>query len=93
MQGHRNGGPPSQLPDPDSLEYHVQKVVLLELVVDPPRAGARLSTLIRKLDIPAFSVEPAIAALEAIGLAARDEDTVRATPPARHFEYLWPVMP
>ena len=65
--------------------------MLLELVVDPPPAGDRLSTLARSLDIPGFSVEPAVAALEAIGLAARDDDTVRATPPARYFEYLWPV--
>ena len=92
MQDHRNGGPPSRLPDPGSLEYRSQKLVLLELVVDPPRAGDRLSTLVRSLDIPGFSVEPAIAALEAIGLAARDDDTVRATPPAQYFEYLWPVM-
>ena len=92
MHDHRSGGPLRPLPDPGSLEYHSQKLVLLELVVDPPLAGDRLCTLVRSLDIPSFSVEPAVAALEAIGLAARGDDTVRATPPAQYFEYLWPVM-
>ena len=40
MHAHRNGGPPSGLPDPESLGYHAQKVVLAELVIDPPCAAA-----------------------------------------------------
>ena len=40
MRVHRNGGPPSGLPDRESLGYHAQKVVLAELVIDPPCAAA-----------------------------------------------------
>ena len=91
MQGHGNGGPPIRLPDPHRLEYQAQKLVLLELVVDPPCAGDRLGALIERLALPPHAVEPAVVALEGIGLAARQEDVVRATPTARYFEHLWPV--
>ena len=37
MHHHRNGGPPSPLPDPFSLEYRAQKIVLLELEEAPRR--------------------------------------------------------
>ena len=92
MHDHRNGEQPSRLPYPDSLEYRAQKLVLLELVVDAPRAGDPLSRLMRLLPVPGSSIEPAIAALESVGLARREADIVRATSPARYFEYLWPVM-
>ena len=92
MHHHRNGGPPSPLPDPYSVEYQAQKIVLLELVVDPPEAGDRLDALIERLGLPSDAVEPAVFALEVIGLAERDMDVVRASPPARYFEYLWPVL-
>ena len=92
MHHHRNGGPPSRLPDPYSLEYHAQKIVLLELVVDPPDEGDRLAELVGRLGLPPDAVEPAVLALDAIGLAERDVDVVRASLPARYFEYLWPVL-
>ena len=92
MRHHRNGGSPSRLPDPYSLEYHAQKIVLLELVVDPPDDGDRLAELIERLGLPPDSVEPAVSALEVIGLVAREDDVVRATRAARYFEYLWPVL-
>ena len=92
MHHHRNGGPPSRLPDPYSVEYHAKKIVLLELVVDPPDSGDRLTALIERLGLPPDSVEPAVLALEVIGLAERDVVVVRASLPARYFEYLWPVL-
>jgi hypothetical protein len=92
MHHHRNGGPPSRLPDPYSVEYHAQKIVLLELVVDPPDAGDRLAELIERLGLPPGSVGPAVSALEVIGLASREDDVVRATLAARYFEYLWPAL-
>ena len=92
MQGHRNGGRPSRLPDPDSVEYRAQKVVLLELVVTPPPDGDHLDYFVERLPIPAHSIEPALAALERAGLAIRHGDISRATPPALYFEHLWPVM-
>ena len=61
MQRHRNGGRPSRLPDPDSLEYRAQKVVLLELVVTPPLAGDHLDYLVERLPIRSHSIEPALA--------------------------------
>ena len=92
MHRNRNGGPPSRLPDPDSLDYYAQKVVLLELVVTPPSVGDRVDELIARLPAPSWSIEPAVASLEAVGLAVRDGDVVRASAPALYFEYLWPVM-
>ena len=92
MRHHRNGGPPGPQPDPYSLEYRAQKIMLLELVVDPPDEGDRLAELIERLGLPPNSVEPAVSALEVIGLAAREDDVVRATLAARYFEYLWPVL-
>jgi hypothetical protein len=92
MQGNRNGGPPAELPDPDSLEYRAQKVVLLELVVRPPAEGDRIDDLIDRLCVPGEAIAPAIAALEVAGLAERDDDVARASPAALYFEHLWPVM-
>ncbi len=92
MQGHRNGGRPIRLPDPYSLEYRAQRIVLLELVVDPPADGDRLGELMARLGLPPEAVEPAVTALEVIGLARIREDVVRAPPPARYFEHLWPVL-
>jgi len=92
MPGHRNGGRPIRLPDPYSLEFRAQRIVLLELVVDPPADGDRLGALMERLGLPPGAVEPAVAALEVIGLARLREGVVRATPPARYFEHLWPVL-
>jgi hypothetical protein len=92
MQGHRNGGRPCRLPDPDSLEYRAQKVVLLELVVSPPAEGDHLDYLVARLPLPDHSIKPAIAALECAGLAVRNGDITSASAPALYFEYLWPVM-
>ncbi len=91
MQDHRNGGVPARPPDPDSVEYRAQRIVLLELVVRPPKEGDRLGELIALLDLPPHSVEPAVAALELVGLAERQGDVVRASLAANYFEYLWPV--
>ena len=92
MQDQRNGGSPTRLPDPDSLEYRAQKVVLLELVVTPPAEGDRIDELIDRLCRPGDAIVPAIAALEAAGLAERDGEVARASAAALYFEHLWPVM-
>ena len=93
MQRHRNEGPRPRLPDHDSLEYRAQKTVLLELVVTAPPQGDSLAYLFERLPIPDQSIEPAIAALELAGLAIRDGNLTRASPPALYFEHLWPVRP
>jgi hypothetical protein len=92
MHGNRNGGPPSGLPDPESLGYHAQKVVLAELVIDPPDKGTSLDYLRNCLSLPPDTIEPALGALQVAGLAARRGDLARASVPARYFEHLWPVM-
>jgi hypothetical protein len=92
MHGHRNEGPPTRLPDPASLEYRAQKVVLLELVVTPPAEGDRVDELMDRLCVPGDAIVPAIAALENAGLAKRDGDIARASAAALYFEHLWPVM-
>jgi hypothetical protein len=89
---HGNGGPPTGLPDPDSLGYHAQKVVLAELVIDPPDEGSSLDYLRDRLPLPPDAIEPALGALQIVGLAARRGDLARASAPARYFEYLWPML-
>ncbi len=37
MPLNRNGAPLHGLPDPTGFGYHAQKVILAELVIDPPR--------------------------------------------------------
>ena len=91
MHDHRNGEPPTRLPDPQGAEYRAQKIVLLELVVYPPAAGDRLDELRARLGIPPESVEPAATALELVGLVERLGDVVHSTPAASYFAYLWPV--
>ena len=78
MQDQRNGGVPTRPPDRDNLDYRAQRIVLLELVVGPPDDWDRLDDLIDRLELPAYSIEPAIAALELVGLAERQGDVVRA---------------
>ncbi len=92
MHAHGNGGPPSGLPHPASLGYYAQKVVLAELVIDPPDEGSDLGYLRDRLPVPPDMIEPALASLQVAGLAARRGDLARASAPAGYFEYLWPVM-
>jgi hypothetical protein len=90
MHGHPNGGPPLRLPDPGSLEHTAQKLVLLELVVDPPAAGDRLDGLCKALGLADVDAADAVAALATVRLAERRGDVVLATWAARYFEHLWP---
>jgi len=92
MHAHGNGGPPTGLTDTASLGYHAQKVVLAELVIDPPAEGSSLVYLRDRLPLPPHAIEPALGVLEVVGLAARRGELARASAPARYFEYLWPVM-
>jgi hypothetical protein len=91
MQGNRNEGPPVGLPDPASVEYRAQKLVLLELAVDPPEEGDRIDDLIDRLPLAGHAVVAAITALEAAGLAERHGEVARASAATLYFEYLWPV--
>lgn len=93
MHGNRNGGPPLRLPDPASLQYTAQRLVLLELVVDPPAGGDRFDELCEAIELADVDAHEALAALAAAGLADQGADVVLASPAARYFEHLWPVTP
>ena len=93
MQGNRNGGPPLRLPDPASLQYTAQRLVVLELVVDPPAAGDRFDDLCEWVGLADVDGRDAVDALAAVGLAERRTDVVIASAAARYFEHLWPVKP
>jgi hypothetical protein len=69
----------------------MQRLVLLELVVDPPDVPERLDELADRLAEPLEAVIAAGRALEAAGLAVHAGDTLAAAPPARYFEALWPI--
>ena len=81
------------LPDPASPGYEAQRLILAELVVDAPEEGDELAYLRDRVGVAPATIEPAVAALEAVGLARRDGSRVRATWPARYFAHLCPVRP
>ena len=87
MHSHRT----ATAPVPGTPEHRTQRLVLLELVVDPPRVPERLDDLASRLAEPADEVRAAGAALEAAGLAVQEDDAVAAAGPARYFEALWPI--
>ena len=85
MHGNRNGGPPLRRPDPGSLQYTVQGLVLLELVVDPPVGGDRFDDLCEPVGLADVDGRDAVDALAAVGLAEQWTDVVIATTAARYF--------
>jgi hypothetical protein len=93
MQGNRNGGPPLRLPDPASVQYTAQRLVLLELVVDPPAAGDRFDDLCEAVGLSDVDAHAALGALATAGLTEQEGDVVIASTAARYFEHLWPVRP
>jgi hypothetical protein len=93
MPDQGNRGPQSALPDVGSPDWWAQRVVLAELVVTPPSGGDTLSYLREYLPIEPDAVEPAIAALEGVGLVTRYREIVRATAVAKYVEHLWPIRP
>ncbi len=91
MHADRNGGPPMALPDPDSVEYHAERLVLIELCVDPPARVDELDVLGHILELSPRETAAAVAVLERVGLARRDGTVIRATETARYFEHLCPI--
>lgn len=84
--------PLADAPSPRSAAYRAQKLVLRELVVDPPAEGDALSVLIERLEIEPRVARMAVDGLVRAGLAEQQSGLVRASCPARYFEFLWPVM-
>ncbi|HEX8101500.1 MAG TPA: hypothetical protein VF533_02720 [Solirubrobacteraceae bacterium] len=79
------------LPDPDSVEYHAERLVLIELCVDPPARGDEIDVLGHILQLSPRETAAAVAVLEYVGLARRDGTVIRATESARYFEHLCPI--
>jgi hypothetical protein len=88
MQRHRSAGPDPLAPAPGTYAAIVQRAVLLELIVDPPPYGDRLSALAHALEHPLAAVAAAAADLAVVGLATRDGEVVRATVAGHRFESL-----
>jgi hypothetical protein len=78
-------------PDAGTPEYRTQRLVLLELLVDPPAALEPLDELAVRLREPAAAVRAAGAALAAAGLAVQAGECVGAAATARYFDALWPI--
>jgi predicted transcriptional regulator len=76
---------------PGTAAFDDQRLLLLELLVDPPADGDAIAELAVVLDRPADAVAAASAALARAGLAESAGDRVRASPAALAFEALWPV--
>ena len=91
MQPHRIAGPSPLARSETPTELRAQRVVLLELLVDPPPGGDRLPDLERRLGLAPGEVERAVTALVEAGLARRRRDVVRPSPVARRFDALWPI--
>ena len=71
--------------------HRLQRLVLLELLVDPPAEPEPLSKIARRLEEPLAAVAVAAAALARAGLVAYAGDHVAASASARYHEALWPV--
>jgi predicted transcriptional regulator len=76
---------------PGTAAHDDQRLLLLELLVDPPPEGDALVDLAAALERPVEAVAAAAEALERAGLAERREGRVRAMPTALAFDALWPV--
>ncbi len=79
------------LPDRDSVEYYAERLVLIELCVDPPARGDELDVLGHILELSPRETAAAVAALGRVGLAWRDGMVVRATERPLYFEHLCPI--
>jgi hypothetical protein len=78
-------------PDADTPEYRTQRLVLLELLVDPPPVVEPFDQLAARLEEPAAAVRAAGAALAAAGLAVQSGECVGAATAALYFDALWPI--
>ena len=89
MHHDRTADGPDEDRRPPSEE--AERLLLLELVVDPPEAGDPLTRLVSRLRLGHAELDRAADGLVAVGLAVRDGDLVRASPAARRFDELWPI--
>jgi hypothetical protein len=91
MLPHRPGRRPAAIASPGTAAYDDQRLLLLELLVDPPSEGDAMPDLAAVLERPAVAIAAAVAALTRAGLAEARDDRVRASPTALAFDALWPI--
>jgi hypothetical protein len=79
------------LASPGTVEFDDQRLLLLELLVDPPAEGDAITKLATVLGRSAAQISTAAAALTDAGLAECRDGYVRASGTARAFDALWPI--
>lgn len=91
MQDHRSPRWPEAIAPPGTAAYDDQRLLMLELLVDPPAGGDRLDALTARLERSAPALRDAARALAGAGLATVHRGRIAATPAAIALDALWPV--
>jgi hypothetical protein len=91
MQDHRSPHWPAPIASPGTSAFDDQRLLILELLVDPPAGGDRFDALSATLGRSVPDLRRAAAALARAGLASVERDRVMASPAAVAFDALWPV--
>ena len=91
MHDHRSDAWRDAIAAPGTSAFEHQRLLLLELVVDPPAGGERIADLAVALELPRAAVRTAAAGLVRAGLAELARGRLCASAPAQAFEALWPV--
>lgn len=76
---------------PGTAAFDDQRLLLLELLVDPPEDGDAIADLAAVLGRPEGAVVAAASVLARVGLVERRGPRLRASPTALAFDALWPV--
>jgi hypothetical protein len=93
MHPHRTVPWPEPIAAPGSRRFDDQRLLLLELVVDPPADGEPIDLLAARLGRSRAAIVAAGKVLQRAGLAEIGAGGLRASAPAWAFEALWPVRP
>jgi hypothetical protein len=91
MQDHRSPHWPAPIASPGTSAFDDQRLLILELLVDPPAGGDRFEALSATLGRSVPDLRRAAGALARAGLASVERDRVMASPAAVAFDALWPV--
>jgi hypothetical protein len=87
----RDQGNAAVAPAPGTADHRMQRVLLLELVANPPAEPESIEALAASLREPAPEVRAAAEALAAAGLASTAGGHVQASESALYFDALWPA--
>lgn len=92
MHDHRTPRRPRHVASPDTPAFAAERLLLLEIVADPPPEGDDLAQLAGRLQVPPVQLEAAARSLVAAGLAQlADGSVIRASEAAMTFDALWPI--